>query len=164
MAEYCWEDGVGAEDIDGGAWAEFEANLESVDACAAFLIEALGEGIDAGLFLPSNLDRTRDFCRIGALFFPKFFCSQFGSARYFLPQPVLAKARGICLCRASDELVEVEMSSEVGEGFMLVFAWWYIGSCARETRKLWKRKATEDEQGMSDQNDIAVGAKYACLV
>lgn len=78
---------------------------------------------------------------------------------YSLPHPVFVKARGICFFRAFDDLVDVDASSDVCEGFMLVFAWRYIGFRGREGGKCEKGK-----QELEDSNDIAHEELDSCLV
>lgn len=158
MTEYCWDDWGGIAGVDGGAEVENGDEWESVDASASLIVGAAWEVVDSCMVLPSASGCTRDSWRIDALLFPKFSCSQFGLAMYSLPHPVFAKARGICLRRLSDDLVELEAWSEGGEGFMLVFAWWYIGVCA------WEEKEGQGDKRYRYSNDVVGKGWDSCLV
>lgn len=82
-----------------------------VEGSADPISEVLCEGNDTDadlLTLVSGSDRNRDPWRAIELHFPKFSCSQFGFAAYSLPHSVFVKARGICLRRVSDDLVDLE--------------------------------------------------------
>lgn len=87
----------------------------SVEGSTEPISEVLCEGNDTDadlLTLISDSDRNRDPWRVVELHLPKFSSSQFGFAAYSLPQSVFVKARGICLRRVSDDLVDLESWSD----------------------------------------------------